>query len=289
MKEIFITRRNNECLSATVDDNLFDILSKSTWYISPVSDQLNYAISHENKKTIYMHRRVVEILNGRFLNRDEEVDHIDGNGLNNQYNNLRIVNRSQNQSNQRNHRDSKSKYIGVHYNKRYTNPYRVKLMLHGKNIHVNKGCDTEEDAAEIRDLLALKYFGEYAKLNFPNRREEFLQKLNSGYNPNENTRIYSSKYIGVTYNSKSRKWTATIYPEGKQLYIGLFNSEIEAAEHVDMANVLMLDDNVTLNFEEKRDEYRERLSSGYDRVMLNILRKRENKKNTVIDMMSFIK
>jgi hypothetical protein len=82
---------------------------------------------------------------------------------------------------------------------------------------------------------------------------------------------------------------ATIYPEGKQLYIGLFNSEIEAAEHVDMANVLMLDDNVTLNFEEKRDEYRERLSSGYDRVMLNILRKRENKKNTAIDMMSFIK
>ena len=83
---------------------------------------------------------------------------------------------------------------------------------------------------------------------------------------------------------------ATIYPSGKQLYIGLFDTEIEAAEQVDMANIVMTTNDFQLNFEEKRTEYTNKLTSGYSQIITDKLKKRLDKMNKQksVNIMSFI-
>jgi hypothetical protein len=267
MKEIFLYRTGKEPLIVTIDDEFYNIISKQRWNVMMPNDQLAYATSIDTGKTVYMHRRIMEIYLGRFLDSKEEVDHIDNNGLNNQISNLRVVTRSQNMANQRHHRDSKSGYIGVHYNERYVNPYRVKLMFNSENIHVNKGFDAPEEAAEIRDILSIKYFGSSSKLNFPEKRMEYIKKLNSGFNPDENPeKDYTSEYNGVTFDKKYNKYRVSVYPSGQQVYVGTFSFEEEAAEHADMASILLVPNSIRLNFENKREEYNKKLSDGYNPI-----------------------
>jgi hypothetical protein len=92
-----------------------------------------------------------------------EVDHMDGNGLNNQKANLRICTRRQNSSNRL--RRKGSGYKGVH-------PYDggkkwiVTITVDYKNI--NLGMFTcEKAAARCYDAVAKLAFGEFARLNFP--------------------------------------------------------------------------------------------------------------------------
>lgn len=40
----------------------------------------------------------------------------------------------------------------------------------------------------------------------------------------------SSKYKGVSFNQKERKWIATIQINGKSIYLGKFNDEVECAK-----------------------------------------------------------
>ena len=61
-----------------------------------------------------------------------EMDHYDGNPLNNRCGNLRNVTRSENAQNQRRaHRGSTVEYLGVSLNKKHT-AYRARIFLDGK-------------------------------------------------------------------------------------------------------------------------------------------------------------
>lgn len=281
MKEIYIKRRNASTLIVFIDDQFFEEISKNTWYASPASDQLYYAFCKDNKNsTIYMHRKIMELQLNRKLERTEEIDHINNNGLDNQLSNLRITSRSQNQANQRIHRDSKSKYIGVHFDVRYAQPYRVKLMKNGINIHVNKGFDSAEEAAEIRDLLGIKYFGEYTKLNFPDKRHEYIQKIKDGFNPDEYTKTFTSKYRGVSKYGDNNYHAGTA-KNNKDIYIGIFKSEIEAAEHYDMVSIQLNGYDTYLNFPEKKEEYKQKLESGYNPIIAKRIKKEVTNINTI--------
>lgn len=71
----------NSNLFAIVDDALFAQLNKFTWYINCNG----YAYRFNNgPQMILMHRQIMHAYNKKII-----IDHIDGNPLNNQLNNLR--------------------------------------------------------------------------------------------------------------------------------------------------------------------------------------------------------
>lgn len=93
----------------------------------------------------------------------KEVDHKDGNGLDNQKSNLRLCTHKQNTRNSISIKGT-SIYKGVFWCKD-----RLKWRAGIKNNYktINLGYyESEVNAAFAYDKAAIKYFGEYARLNF---------------------------------------------------------------------------------------------------------------------------
>lgn len=104
----------------------------------------------------------------RFLLQPEDgmsVDHIDGNGLNNQRSNLRLATHGQNMMNRRKHVNNTSGYTGVCWDKG-AEKWRATLSYRGKTLHIGR-FQEPADAALARDKLARELHGEFAQLNFP--------------------------------------------------------------------------------------------------------------------------
>lgn len=117
-----------------------------------------------------MHRVIAARIIGRDLHDDEEVDHIDNDGLNNTRSNLRVVTGSQNGRNRSKGefykgQPTSSIYKGVSFYKNY-GKYMVRIMVDKKSIFIGY-FKNEIDAARAYDVAAKKYHREYAKLNFP--------------------------------------------------------------------------------------------------------------------------
>lgn len=120
----------------------------------------------------YMHRLIMEVKRRTVL-----IDHIDGDTLNNQRNNLRKCTYAENFRNSI-PRISASKYKGVTREKR-TARYKNKvykyirwlacIRLNYKSIHLGSFPFTDEGellAANAYDIAAIKYHKKFARLNF---------------------------------------------------------------------------------------------------------------------------
>jgi hypothetical protein len=108
-----------------------------------------------------MHRLVAE-RNGLPIG-GKQIDHVDGNGLNNCRRNLRVATASQNKANLRHRRDSTSGFKGVSWN-RQKRRFQAFIKVAGHQHHL-KYCDDPRDAARVYNEAALKHFGEFACLN----------------------------------------------------------------------------------------------------------------------------
>lgn len=120
----------------------------------------------------YLHRIIAERM-GFDLSRSNEIDHRDGNPSNNQQDNLRLATRAQNQQNKKKPKNNASGFKGVYWDKE-RQKWRAYITIQIKGKHKRiwlKRFDDKEDAARDYDKAALKYFGEYARLNFPNKIE----------------------------------------------------------------------------------------------------------------------
>ena len=96
-----------------------------------------------------------------------DVDHIDGNGLNNTRANLRLASRAQNMANVARVSHGRSKHKGVTFVARLRlRPWRAQIMVNGKHLHLGQYA-TEVEAAKAYDAAARLHFGEFARTNFP--------------------------------------------------------------------------------------------------------------------------
>jgi hypothetical protein len=91
----------------------------------------------------------------------KHIDHIDGNGLNNSWSNLREVTASQNAMNQKVRSDSASGIKGVSYDKA-RDVWYVYIDVDKKRKHLGR-YETKDEAAAARLAAEKIYHGEYAR------------------------------------------------------------------------------------------------------------------------------
>lgn len=157
MKEIQLTQGK----VALVDDEDFEELNRFKWTAFKARKKY-YVIRRDGEgKGFLIHREILKITDAKI-----EVDHIDGNTLNNTRANLRPVNKSQNMCNRTGVAShNTSGFRGVVYDKVNKN-WISKLGFRGKSIHMGR-FDTPEEAAKAFDKKAKELFGEFCgKLNF---------------------------------------------------------------------------------------------------------------------------
>lgn len=139
-----------------VDDDDYDELSKHKWHYCNGYAQ-RYTGGRLHRKTLLMHRVITNAPAGY------EVDHINRDRLDNRRCNLRICTRGQNQMNKNTRRDNTSGYRGVVYHKR-TKRWRANINAGGAGVHLGY-FDSSADAARAYNAAALRFHGEFARLN----------------------------------------------------------------------------------------------------------------------------
>lgn len=133
---------------AIVDDEDYEKLSKKNWCISGHSPWL-YAYRKGGER---MHRSIMN------APKDMQVDHINGNTLDNRKKNLRICSLAENCRNVRTQRNLPK---GVHKKR---NKFRARIKING-TLQSLGYFKTPEEAARAYDEAAFKTWGEFACLN----------------------------------------------------------------------------------------------------------------------------
>lgn len=144
-------------LFTQVNDDDYDYLNQWKWSASK-GRSTYYAVRVEKGKYVAMHRVLLSIIDPEIIG-----DHIDGNGLNNQRNNIRTCNHTQNKYNSIK-KKSGSIYKGVTWNKQHKK-WRARITYDKKEIFIGH-FSNEIQAAKAYDNEAKKYFGKFAYLNF---------------------------------------------------------------------------------------------------------------------------
>lgn len=142
-------------LFATVDSADYEEICKYKWSVLRVGVKV-YAQTVIRGRHVLMHRFLLRPRRGY------QVDHIDGNGLNNCRSNLRLCTAGQNQAN-RGPRGGTSRFVGVW---RRGNRWYAEIRHRGKVYRLGSYTD-EVEAAKARDRKAVELHGVYAYLNFP--------------------------------------------------------------------------------------------------------------------------
>jgi len=84
---------------------------------------------------------------------ENQIDHIDGNGLNNRIENLRDVTHAENQKNQKKHKTNTCGHMGVY---RERDKWRAEIKVSGRQIRL--GCFTDfDEAVAARKAAEIEY------------------------------------------------------------------------------------------------------------------------------------
>lgn len=119
--------------------------------------QSQYICIQINKK-IYKAHRLIFLMHYGWL--PDQIDHIDGNGLNNKIENLRAASPLENSRNQKIRKDSGSKVKNVRWDKRKLK-WQVRLRFLGKEKHIGYFDDIEV-ANQVAIKARNEHFGQFA-------------------------------------------------------------------------------------------------------------------------------
>lgn len=153
----------NNSYRTIVDDSTFDYVNQWKWSLH-TTPWAKYAARYDKGKYIYLHRFLTEASAGM------QVDHINGNGLDNRISNLRLCTASQNGHNKVKSR-GKSKYKGVSYFKGGTRIKRwcATIKVQNKKYHIGYFL-TQEEAYAAYCKKSTELVGEFSRLACENRK-----------------------------------------------------------------------------------------------------------------------
>lgn len=156
MKKIKLTQNKY----AIVDNSDYEWLTKWRWGVRKCgSNDYFYAIrgfkdkQSSKVKAIRMHRLILN------ASENMQVDHINGNTLDNRKSNLRIVTHGQNKINQRMYKNNTSGKTGVYWIELFKK-YQARIHFNNKNISLGYFTDFNQAVAR-REEAEKRYFGEF--------------------------------------------------------------------------------------------------------------------------------
>lgn len=162
----------DECDKEFVESHTWNIKKcKNTFYAKtniPHPDGGWYTWTNPKTGKIRRRRRMTSLRLHRLIMNPPKgmmIDHINGDGLDNRRENLRVCTNAENQRNARLSSRNKSGYKGVSWNKR-DKKWRSQIQHERKVRHIGY-FDCPKEAARAWDAVAKELFGEYANLNFP--------------------------------------------------------------------------------------------------------------------------
>lgn len=143
---------------AIVDACDLELLMRFSWQLNDMGYAVcNAGVGRQHVTIERMHRIIMQAPDG------VEVDHINGNTLDNRRENLRLATHQQNSWNQKKRTGSRSAFKGVCWHGQ-NSKWRARIKVSGKEIAL--GCYASEvEAAKAYNAAAIKHFGEFARLN----------------------------------------------------------------------------------------------------------------------------
>lgn len=133
----------------------YEKIKNINWY-----DCCGYIVGNDNtgakQKKIKMHRLVMNFPRG------EVIDHISGDKHDNRKQNLRICSIKENARNSKVQQRNRTGIKGVTFT--HYNTYQAQIQVDGKLKYLGT-FKTAEEAAKVYNEAALKYFGEFARIN----------------------------------------------------------------------------------------------------------------------------
>ena len=157
MREIKLTKG----FKAKVDDEDFEWLNKFYWLISTQGYPYTNIKTEKGRKTILMHQMIAEMMGWN------KADHINLDKLDNRKStNLRQCTTSQNGANRGKNKNNTSGYKGVYLINDISRKKRwcARIQVNRKYIFLGN-YETAKEAAVAYNKAAIKYFGEFARLN----------------------------------------------------------------------------------------------------------------------------
>ena len=115
-------------------------------------------------KFYYAHRIAWILFHKRKIPKKFVIDHINGNGIDNRIENLRLSDLKGNARNQRPQKSNKSGYRGVSFSKKM-NKFRAYIYVNNKQLHIGF-FEKSIDAAIAYDRHSRMLHGEFGRPNF---------------------------------------------------------------------------------------------------------------------------
>lgn len=221
-REIPLSGQHGKGLCAIVDDEDFDRVNQHRWHVGNNGYIKTFVGGRKNVKCILMHRLIMNPPD------DFEVDHRDGNKLDNRRSNLRIAERSQNARNLRRHKKFSSRFKGVSWNGK-DQLWDARIGDNHQTIHLGQ-FSSEIQAAFAYNTAALERFGDFASLNDirPDTPDDVRYRQGKAMSTSR-----TSKYLGVSFHKQSNNWSVALMVDGKRFRLNGLHSEEEAARAYD--------------------------------------------------------
>lgn len=155
--------KNEKIAETKFDAKFVEDIKKFKWHLLDDANYVQAKFFDQNGilQSMLLHQYIMYLSD--CFEEDKIIDHSNGIILDNTFANLRNCSHNQNCMNQQKQKNRSSNYKGVSWDNN-SGKWKSHICVNHKHIHLGM-FDDEMDGAKAYNVAAIKYFGEFAKLN----------------------------------------------------------------------------------------------------------------------------